>query len=100
MCKRLAKNDYLYRINLLELEEIKKLNRLKVVLAEKDLTNKWLAQQLGKSEFTVSRWTTNKQQPSVEQLFDIAKVLQVEVKDLLMSQQDVEQQHRSNHANA
>lgn len=80
--------------------EIRKLNRIKVVLAEKDLTNKWLCQQLGKSEFTVSRWTTNKQQPSVEQLFDIAKVLHVEVKDLLMPQEDVEQQHRRNHANA
>ena len=70
--------------------EIKKLNRIKVVLAEKDLTNKWLGQQLGKSEYTVSRWTTNKQQPSVEQLFDIAKTLHVEVKDLLISQNEVE----------
>lgn len=70
--------------------EIRKLNRIKVVLAEKDLTNKWLGQQLGKSEFTVSRWTTNKQQPSVEQLFDIAKTLHVEVKDLLISQNEVE----------
>lgn len=87
----MAKNDYLYRTNLLDMAEIKKLNRIKVVLAEKDLTNKWLGQQLGKSEFTVSRWTTNKQQPSVEQLFDIAKVLHVEVKDLLMPQEDVEQ---------
>ena len=59
--------------------EIKKLNRIKVVLAEKDLTNKWLGQQLGKSEYTGSRWTTNKQQPSVEQLFDIAKLLNFEV---------------------
>jgi putative transcriptional regulator len=70
--------------------EIRKLNRIKVVLAEKDLTNKWLGQQLGKSEYTVSRWTTNKQQPSVEQLFDIAKTLHVEVKDLLISQNEVE----------
>jgi len=68
--------------------EIKKLNRLKVVLAEKDTTNKWLAEQLGKSEFTVSRWTTNKQQPSIEQLYEIAKTLRVEVKDLLMPQED------------
>ena len=71
--------------------EIKKLNRIKVVLAEKGLTNKWLGQQLGKSEFTVSRWITNKQQPSVERLFDIAKVLHVEVKDLLMSRDTIEQ---------
>jgi DNA-binding XRE family transcriptional regulator len=70
--------------------EIRKLNRMKVVLAEKDLTNKWLGQQLGKSEYTVSRWTTNKQQPSVEQLFDIAKLLNVEVKDLLLTQDKVD----------
>jgi len=86
----LAKFDYLYRINLLDMAEIKKLNRIKVVLAEKDLTNKWLGQQLGKSEYTVSRWTTNKQQPSVEQLFDIAKLLNVEVKDLLLTQDKVD----------
>ncbi|MES4921747.1 helix-turn-helix transcriptional regulator [Hoylesella timonensis] len=69
--------------------ENKKLNRIKVVLAEKDLTNKWLGQQLGKSEFTVSRWITNKQQPSVEQLFQIANLLKVEVKDLLVSQDQI-----------
>ena len=70
--------------------EIRKLNRIKVVLAEKDLTNKWLGQQLGKSEYIVSRWTTNKQQPTVEQLFDIAKLLNVEVKDLLLTQDKVD----------
>lgn len=68
MCNILAKNDYLYRTKLSDMAEIKKLNRIKVVLAEKALTNKWLSRQLGKSEFTVSRWTTNKQQPSAEQL--------------------------------
>jgi putative transcriptional regulator len=67
--------------------EVKKLNRIKAVLAEKGLTNKSLGQQLGKSEFTVSRWATNRQQPSVEQLFEIAKTLNVEVKDLLMPQE-------------
>ena len=40
-----------------------KLNRLRVILAEKELSNKWLAERLGKSEFTISRWTTNKMQP-------------------------------------
>lgn len=67
--------------------EVKKLNRIKAVLAEKGLTNKLLGQQLGKSEYTVSRWATNRQQPSVEQLFEIAKTLNVEVKDLLMPQE-------------
>lgn len=60
-----------------------KFNRLRVVLAEKELSNKWLAERLGKSEFTISRWTTNKMQPSLPQLFEIAKVLNVDVKALI-----------------
>ena len=63
-------------------------NRLKVVLAEQNRSGKWLASQLGKTENTVSRWVQNKVQPSVEQLFDIAKVLGVDVKDLLNSSKD------------
>lgn len=68
------------------MENSRKLNRIKVVLAEKEKTSKWLSLQLGKSEYTVSRWATNKQQPSVEQLFEIANLLNVEVKDLLVPQ--------------
>lgn len=64
-----------------------KLNRLRVVLAEKELSNKWLAEKLGKSEFTISRWTTNKIQPSLPQLFDIAKVLNIDVKELIETNQ-------------
>lgn len=60
-----------------------KLNRLRVVLAEKELSNKWLAEKLGKSEFTISRWTTNKMQPSLPQLFEIAKLLNIDVKMLI-----------------
>ena len=60
-----------------------KLNRLRVILAEKEFSNKWLAERLGKSEFTISRWTTNKMQPSLPQLFEIAKVLNVDVKALI-----------------
>ena len=60
-----------------------KLYRLRVILAEKELSNKWLAERLGKSEFTISRWTTNKMQPSLPQLFEIAKVLNVDVKALI-----------------
>lgn len=59
------------------------INRLKVVLAEQRKTNKWLAEQLGKSEITISRWVQNKRQPSVEQLVDIAKVLDVDITTLL-----------------
>ena len=61
----------------------KDLNRLKVVLAEKKRTNKWLAEQLGKDPATISKWCTNNAQPSVENLIDIAKCLEVNVNELL-----------------
>ena len=60
-----------------------KINRLKIVLAEKEKTNKWLAEQLRKSEVTVSRWVTNEIQPSMETLLEIARLLDVDIKDLL-----------------
>ena len=60
----------------------KDLNRLKVVLAEKKRTNKWLAEQLGKDPATVSKWCTNTIQPNVETLVEIAKCLNVEIQDL------------------
>ncbi len=59
-------------------------NRLKIVLAEKQRTNKWLAEQLGKDPTTVSKWCTNRSQPSLEVLYDIATCLDVEAKDLLI----------------
>lgn len=55
------------------------------MLAEKGKTNKWLAEQLGKSEVTVSRWCTNEIQPSIETLTEIAKLLNVDIKELLNS---------------
>lgn len=61
----------------------KDLNRLKVVLAEKKRTNKWLAEQLGKDPATVSKWCTNSAQPNLENLMEIAKVLEVDVNELL-----------------
>ena len=63
----------------------KDINRLKVVLAEKKRTNKWLAEQLGKDPGTVPKWCTNTMQPNLEPLVEIAKVLEVDVKDLLWS---------------
>lgn len=60
----------------------KDINRLKVVLAEKKRTNKWLAEQLGKDPATVSKWCTNTIQPNVETLVDIAKLLDVEIQEL------------------
>ena len=61
----------------------KDINRIKVVLAEKKRTNKWLAEQLNKSVITISRWSQNKSQPSLEQLREIAKVLNISPKDLI-----------------
>lgn len=60
-----------------------KINRLKIVLVEKERTNKWLAEQLGKSEITVSRWCTNDVQPSLDTLVQIADLLEVDIKELL-----------------
>lgn len=61
------------------------LNRIKLVLVEKKKTGKWLAQELGVSECTVSRWASNKAQPNLCSLNTIAKLLGVEMKDLLRS---------------
>ena len=63
--------------------ESKDLNRLKIVLVEKKRTAKWLAEELQKAPATVSKWCTNTSQPSLETLHDIAKILDVEMKDLL-----------------
>ncbi|MDN5201986.1 helix-turn-helix transcriptional regulator [Fulvivirgaceae bacterium BMA10] len=63
----------------------KAINRLKVVLVEQGRTNKWLAEKLDKNTATVSRWCTNEMQPSLETLVEIANVLNVDVKDLLVS---------------
>ena len=61
------------------------INRLKVVLAEQKRPNKWLAEQLGKDPASVSKWCTNASQPSLETLVEIARSLNVDVKDLLWS---------------
>ena len=58
-------------------------NRIRVVLAEKQISNRWLANQLSVNEMTVSRWTTNKIQPSMSQFVEIAKLLNVEIEKLL-----------------
>ena len=60
-----------------------KLNRLKTVLVDKGKSNKWLAEQLGKDPATISKWCTNTSQPSLEMMMTIAKLLQVELNDLV-----------------
>ncbi len=58
-------------------------NRIRVVLADKQITNRWLAEQMGVTDMTVSRWKTNKIQPSMAQFVEIARLLQVDIKELL-----------------
>ncbi|CAL1519346.1 helix-turn-helix transcriptional regulator [Chitinophaga sp. MM2321] len=59
-------------------------NQIKVVLAEKRKANKWLAEAIGVSVNTVSKWCTNTTQPSIETLFEIAEALDVEARELLV----------------
>lgn len=63
------------------------LNRLKAVLAEQDKTGKWLAEQLGKSTCTVSKWCKNSVQPDLQTLERIAQLLNIDKRDLLTPSQ-------------
>lgn len=78
-----VKSRYLQNISIIK--PMGQINRLKVVLVEQSRTGKWLAETLGKNEATVSRWCTNESQPSLETLVEIAKILNVDIKDLLVS---------------
>ena len=62
---------------------MKDVNRLKLVLVEQKRTAKWLAEQLGKDPSTVSKWCSNVTQPTLDILVNIAKVLNIDVKDLI-----------------
>lgn len=64
---------------------MKQINRLKAVLAEQHRTGKWLAEAMGKNEATVSRWCTNASQPTMETIYKVAELLDVDVKDLMVS---------------
>ncbi|MDE6392840.1 MAG: helix-turn-helix transcriptional regulator [Muribaculaceae bacterium] len=65
--------------------ESQKINRIKVALVENGKTDKWLAAQVGKNEATVSRWCSNKMQPSLDTLVRISELLDIDVKDLIVS---------------
>ena len=65
------------------MEEARDLNRLKVILAEKKKTNKWLAAQLGCAPTTVSKWCTNSSQPSLESIEKIANLLDIDYTELI-----------------
>ena len=64
-----------------------KLNRIRIVLAERDLNNKWLADKLGKDQATISKWVTNTTQPSLETLIAIANALEVPVQELVRQEE-------------
>lgn len=81
--RNLDLNLYLYTIKLIQMEENRDLNRLKVVLADKKRTNKWLAEQLGKDPTTVSKWCTNTCQPDLGNLMKISQLLEVDLNELL-----------------
>lgn len=61
----------------------KNFNRIKVVLAEKNLQNKWLAEKLGRDQATISKWCTNACQPPLEALIQIALCLEVDIQELI-----------------
>ncbi len=61
----------------------KAINRIKVMLVEKNLSSKWLAEQLGKNEATISRWCTNDVQPNLKTLVNIAEILNVSTRELI-----------------
>ena len=65
------------------MEKNNDLNRIKVMLAEKKRTNKWLAEQLGVNPATVSKWCTNASQPSLDMLSKIADALDVDYTELV-----------------
>lgn len=64
------------------------INRLKVVLVEKGKTGRWLANELGKSNCTVSKWCSNSIQPDLQTLDKISKLLAVNIKDLLVDNKE------------
>jgi DNA-binding Xre family transcriptional regulator len=74
-----------FALNAINKSEMKDLNRIKVVLVEKQRTNKWLSETLGVSPVTVSKWCTNTSQPGLETLHEIARVLEIDIKELLNS---------------
>ena len=61
----------------------KNYNRIKIVLAEKNLPNKYLAEKLGRDQATISKWVTNNAQPPLETLIQIAQCLDVDVQELI-----------------
>ena len=72
------------------------MNRIKEVLEEKGIKQKWLAEQLGKSFNMVNSYVQNRTQPSLETLYRIASILGVEIDELLYSKEDIERMNNIN----
>ena len=72
---------YVCNVKFIKMEDI---NRIKVVLAEKKRTNKWLAEQLGVNPTTVSKWCTNSSQPDLATILKIADLLEVDIRELFV----------------
>lgn len=81
--------------DILNMAEKEIINRLRVIMADKNLTNQNLADKMGVSEITVSRWRTNTIQPSINQFIQIAHLLKVDIKDLLEDKFEYEQRARN-----
>lgn len=65
------------------MESKEAINRIKVILVEKNRTSKWLAKEMGRDPATISKWCTNTAQPSLPQLMQIARLLEVDVRELI-----------------
>lgn len=65
------------------MESKEAINRIKVMLVEKNRTSKWLAKEMGRDPATISKWCTNTAQPSLPQLMQIARLLEVDVRELI-----------------
>lgn len=78
-------SNFAFNVNYLNMDNTKNINRLKAVLADANQTNKWLAEQLGKDPVTVSKWCTNTTQPDLQTLSKIAELLNVDIRELLIS---------------
>lgn len=77
------KNNLLYLRSNKNIFQMDELNQIKVILVKKKRTGKWLAEQLGKSNCTVSKWCSNTAQPDLQTLAKIADLLEVDKRDLL-----------------
>lgn len=80
----IEKNQYICKIYQL-ISKKEEMNRLKAVLAEQRRTGKWLAETLGRDQSTVSRWCSNKSQPPMDTMHKIANLLDIDVKELIIS---------------